>query len=124
MCKTLVRILWKQEHVLGVTMRRIGTGNQVSLLRASGHSRRGPTALDVDDRDRNFSEVGQANELGHQRNTGAGRGSKCTCAIPARADHHADGRQLVFRLHDSKVVLASRLVNAVLVAILLERLWN
>ena len=65
-----------------------------------------PHALDVDDDDRDLGEVGQADELGHQRDARArGRGDRPGPG-PAGADGHADGRQLVLGLDHGEGPLA------------------
>ena len=68
MFEAFERILRQQQHMLGVAMRGIGAGNQVRLLGAGGHTGRWAAALDIDDGDRYFSKVGQADEFSHQRN--------------------------------------------------------
>ena len=50
-------------------------------------------ALHVDDGDRDLGEVGQADELRHQRDTRARCGREGARAVPARAHHHADRGQ-------------------------------
>ncbi len=90
----------QQQHVLGVAVRGVGAGDQVGLLRAGRHAGGRAAALHVDDRDRDLGEVGQADELGHQRHARAGGGGECARAVPAGADDHADRSQLVLGLHD------------------------
>ena len=120
MLKTLMRVLRKQQHVLGVTMGCISAGDQVRLLCPGGHAGGRPAALHVDDGDGNFGEVSKADEFRHQRNSRSRRSGKSPRAIPASPDHHADGSQFVFGLHDGIVMLAGSRVYPELVAIFLE----
>ena len=53
----------------------------------------------------NLGVIGEAEEFLHQRDAGAGRRGEGARAVPAGADHHADGGDLVFRLHDGEFVL-------------------
>ena len=70
--EALVRVLGEQQHVLGVAVRGVARGPQdVRLLRARRHAGRGAAALHVDDGDRDFGEVGEADELRHQRDARA-----------------------------------------------------
>jgi hypothetical protein len=73
----------KQQHVLGVAVRGIGAAQQVRLLRARRHAGRRAAALHVEDHRREFGEVGEADELLHQRDAGAGG------AVKARAPFQA-----------------------------------
>ena len=50
--------------------------------------------------DRDLGEVGQADELGHQRHARARRGGEGARAVPAGAGDHADRGDLVLGLHD------------------------
>ena len=84
----------------------------------------GPVALHVDDHRRDLGVVGEADELAHERDAGAGRGGEGARAVPRRADHHPDRRQLVLGLHDAVVVLAGLGILAVLRAELLERVHH
>ena len=122
--KALVRVFGQQHHMLGVAVRGIGAGQQIRLLGAGGHAGGWAAALHIDDGDRDFSKVGQADELGHQRYAGARCGGKSAGAVPASANHHTDRGQFVFGLHDGKPVLAGGGVDPKLVAVLLERLWH
>ena len=97
---------------------------QVGLLRARRHAGGRAAALHVDDRRRDLGEVGEADELGHQRHARAGRRRERARAVPARADHHADRGELVLRLHDRELVAPGRLVDAIAAAVLLERLGH
>ena len=78
----------------------------VALLRARRHAGRRARALHVEDDRRDLGVVREADELAHQRDAGARRRRERARAVPRRADHHADRRQLVFRLQDAVVVLA------------------
>ena len=91
----------EQQHVLGVAVRGVGAGDDVGLLRARRHAGRGPAALDVEQHHRHLGEVGEPQELAHQRDAGAGRGRERARAVPAAADGDADGGKLVLRLHDA-----------------------
>ena len=64
--ESLLRVLRKDKDVLGVPVRRIGTGEQVCLLRASRHPGRRTAALHVEDHRWNLREVSQADELLHE----------------------------------------------------------
>ena len=96
------RVGGEQQHVLGVAVRGVGAGDDVGLLRARRHARRGAAALDVEQHHRHLGEVGEPQELAHQRDAGAGGGRERARAVPAAADGDADGRQLVLRLHDAE----------------------
>ena len=120
MREAFIRVLREQQYMLGVTVRGIGATQDVGLLRARGHAGAGPAALHVDYGDRNFGKVGQTNELGHQRDAGAGGGSKGACAIPACAHHHANRGQLVLGLHDGIAVRAGLGVDPEFFAVFLE----
>ena len=115
------RVLGEQQHVLGVAVRGVGAAQQVALLRARRHAGRGTGALHVDDHGRNLGEVGEAEELLHQRDAGAGGRREGARAVPARADHHADRGELVLGLDDGEAVLLVA-VGAVARAMALERL--
>ena len=81
---------------------------QVRLLGARRHAGRRAAALHVEHHHRNFGEIGEAEELLHQRNARArGRGEGAR-AVPARADRDADGGDLVLGLDDGVVLLAGR----------------
>jgi hypothetical protein len=97
---------------------------QVGLLRARGHAGGRAAALHVDDGDRDLGEVGQADELGHQRHAGARGGGEGARAVPAGAHHHADGGDLVLGLHDGVAASRRWRGRAVLGAVLLEGLGH
>ncbi len=119
--EALVRVLGEEQHVLGVAVRGVGAGKDVGLLRARRHAGRGAAALHVDDGHRDLGEVSEADELAHQRDPRAGRGSKRARAVPARAGDDADRRELVLGLDDRELVLAGFLVHPHLRAVELER---
>ena len=119
--EALVGILREQQHVLGVAVRGVGAGEQVGLLGARGHAGGRAAALHVDDGRRDLGEVGQADELGHQRHARAGGGGEGARAVPGRADHHADRGQFVFGLDDRVALLAGVRVDAQLRA---QYFWN
>ena len=97
-----------QQHVLGVAVRGEGAEQEVGLLGAGRHAGRRPAALHVEDDHGDLGEIGEAEELLHQRDAGAGGRGEGARAVPAGADHHADRRDLVLRLHDREVLLARR----------------
>ena len=95
---------------------------QVRLLRAGRHAGRRAAALHVEHYDRDFREIGEAEEFLHQRNAGArGRGEGAR-AVPAGPDRDADGGDLILRLDDGVVLLAGCRVDAEAGAVALERL--
>ena len=102
-------------------MRRVGAQHQVPLLRARRHAGRRTGPLHVEDDGRHFGVVREADELGHQRDPGTRRRRERARAGPRRADHHADGRQLVFRLEDREPVLLGLRLDAVFLAEAFER---
>ena len=104
--EALARILGEQQHVLGVAVRGVGAAEDVGLLRARRHAGRWAGALHVEDHRRDFGEIGEAEELLHQRDAGAGGRGERARAVPGRADHHADRGQLVLGLDDGEAVLA------------------
>ena len=81
--EALGRVFREQQHVLGVAVRGIGAGDQVALLGAGRHAGRGAGALHVEDHRRDFGEVGEADELLHQRDAGAGGRGEGARAVPA-----------------------------------------
>ena len=83
-------------------MRETCRRENVALRGARGQAGGGPDALDVPDHAGDFGVVSQAGKLRHQRNARAGGGGHGARARPTCADHHADGGQLIFRLHDRK----------------------
>ena len=104
----LVRVLGKQQDVLGVAVRGIGAGDQVALLGAGRHAGRRPGALHVHDDGGDFGEVGQADKFLHQRNARPGGRGKGAGAVPDGADHDADRGEFVLALDDG-VFRSSRL---------------
>ena len=106
--------------MFGVAVRGVGAARMSRLLGAGGHAGRGPRALHVDDHRRDLGVVGQPDELVHQRDAGTRRRGEGARAVPAGADHHADGGQLVLGLQDAVVLLAGLGILAVLLAELLE----
>ena len=110
----------KQQHVLGVAVRGIGAGDDVALLRARRHAGRGAGALHVEDHRRNFGEIGEPDELLHQRNAGAGGRGEGARAVPAGADHHADRGELVLGLDDGVFRLLGVRIDAQLGAMARE----
>ena len=98
-------------------------GERDVLLRGARRQAGGRAdALDVEDHRGNLGEVGQAGELGHQRDAGAGGRGHRARARPAGADHHADRRELVLGLHDREGGLARLRVDAVLAQVVDQRL--
>ena len=61
---------------------------------------------------RDLGEVGEADELLHQRDAGAGGRGEGARAVPGGADHHADGGELVLGLDDGVAGLAGLRVGA------------
>ena len=61
-----VRVLREQQHMLGVAVARIGTGENIRLLGACRHAGRWPAALDVEDHRRYLGKVSQAEKFLHQ----------------------------------------------------------
>jgi hypothetical protein len=118
--EALAGVFGKQQDVLGVAVRGVGAGEHVGLLRARRHAGRRAAALDVDQHRRDLGEVGEADELGHQRDAGAGGGGERARAVPAGADDHADRCQLVFGLDDAVALLAGDRVGTQLLGIALE----
>ena len=117
----LVRPVGNEQHVLGVAVRGEGAAREVGLLGARRHAGRGPAALHVEHHHRNLGEIGEAEELLHQRDAGPGGRGEGARAVPARSDRDADGGDLVLGLNDGVVLLACRLVDPVARAIALER---
>ena len=95
-----------QDDVAGVAVAQEVELEDVALAGAGGQAGARPHALNVDDHDGDLGEVGHADELGHQRDARPGGRRQRPGAGPARADGHADGRQLVFGLDDGEGPLA------------------
>ena len=113
----LGRIFGEQQHVLGVAVRGIGAGNDVGLLRARRHAGRWAGALHIEDHGGNFREIGEPEELLHQRDAGARRCREGAGAVPAGADHDADRSQLILGLDDGELVLLGLRIDAQAAAI-------
>ena len=122
--KALRRVRREKQDVLGVAVRRVRARQDVALLRARRHAGRRPRTLHVDEHDRDLRVVGEPDELAHQRDARAGGRGERASAVPARADDHADGGELVFGLHDAIEVLAGHGVAPELAAELLERVHH
>ena len=101
-----LRVFREQQHMLGVAMAGIGADQNVGLLGARRHAGGGPAALHIEDDRGNFREIGQAQKFLHQGDAGAGGGGEGARAVPARADHRADGGDFVLRLDDGEFVLS------------------
>ena len=111
----------EEEDVLRVAVRGVRAEEDVSLLGARRHARRGADALDVDDDGGDLGVVREPDELVHERDARPGRRRERARAVPPRADDHADRRQLVLGLEDAVALLARRLVGAKALALRLER---
>ena len=85
-----------------VAVRGVGAQHQIALLRARRHAGGRAGALHVEDHRRHFGVIRQADELVHQRDAGTRGGCERARTRPARADDHADGRELVLRLEDAR----------------------
>ena len=103
-----------------IAVGRIGGGEYVGLLRARRHAGGWADALHVEKHCREFREIGKADELAHQRKTGAAGGRKGSRTVPGRAQNDADGRQFVLRLNDAIVPLAGLPIDPVSLAERLE----
>src|SRR5262249_50188674 len=69
--EALLWIFGEQQHVLGVAVRRVGAGDEIGLLRARRHTGRRAAALHVEDDRGDLREVGETDELLHQRDAGS-----------------------------------------------------
>ena len=67
--KALAGIGRKQQDMARITVRGVGAGQDVRLLRAGRHARRRSAALNVENDQRNLGKIGQPDELAHQRDT-------------------------------------------------------
>ena len=56
--------------------------------------------MNIPDHGRDFGEIAEADEFGHQADAGSAGGGQGACAGPSCADHHADGGEFVFGLDD------------------------
>ena len=108
--------------MLRVAMREHRGGEDVALGRARRQAGGGPEALHVDDDRRHLGVVGEAGELGHQRDARARSGRHRSCARPAGPEGHADGRELVLGLDDREGGLPGLLVDPILLHVVDERL--
>ncbi len=104
--EALARILGEEQHVLGVAMAGIGAGEDIRLLRTRRHAGRRAAALDVEDHCRDLGEIGETDELLHQRDAGSRGRGEGTRAVPCGADHHADRGKLILGLDDGEAVFA------------------
>ena len=92
----------QQQDVLG-SRRATGRRRRRCPLRGAGRQAgRRADALDVEDHRRHLGVVGQAGELGHQRDARAGGRRHRAGARPRRADHHAERGDLVLGLDDGE----------------------
>ena len=105
--EALLRIRRIQADVPRVAVRGVGARHEVALLRAGRHAGGGPDALDIEDHRRHLGVVRQPEEFVHERDARTGSCSEGARAVPHRADHHADGRQLILRLDERKVLAAA-----------------
>ena len=88
----------EEQGIARVAVAQVVRRQNVSLAGTRRQAGAGPDALDVPDHRRHLGEVGQPGELGHQIEAGARGAGHGARARPAGADHHADGRQLIFGL--------------------------
>ena len=109
--ETFPGVAGKEQDMFGVAVRGIGAGQEVGLLGPGGHAgaRAGP--LHIDEHRRNLGEIGEAQELAHQRDAGAGGGGKGPGAVPGGADDDAERRQFVFGLEDRHLAPAGVLFH-------------
>ena len=114
--EAFARVLGQQQHVLRVAVRRVRARHEVGLLRARRHAGRRAAALHVEQHGRDLGEIREPEEFLHQRNARARRRGERARAVPRRADHHADRRELVLGLHDRVALLAGRRIGAELAA--------
>ena len=110
----------KQQHVTRVAVRGIGAEHDVALLGAGGHAGRRADPLHIEYHAGNLGVIGEAQKFVHERDAGSARGRERACAVPARAEHHADGGQLVLGLDYRIVVLAGGGIDPIAVAEPLE----
>src|SRR6266536_1130141 len=106
-------ILGKQQHVLRVSVRRIGGEQDVRLLGAGRHSGRGAAALHVEDDRGHLGEIRQPEKFLHQRDAGTGRGGERSRAVPGGTDHDAERGELVLGLHDGVTLLPGLRIDAI-----------
>jgi hypothetical protein len=116
------KVFGEKEHVLGIAVRGVRTGEDVGLLGARRHAGRRAGALHIENHRRDFGEVGEPQKLLHQRDAGAGGGSESARAVPGGADHDADRGKLILGLDDCELVLLGRGVDAHALAVARESL--
>ena len=98
-----------------VTMRGIGTDQNIALLRPRRHTGGGTDTLHINNHGRNLGVVSQTQQFVHQRNARTRRGGERTSSVPRSPDHHPDSGQFVFRLQEHVVAGTRFRVFAVLV---------
>ena len=91
-----------QQDVFGIAVAEHRSRQNIALRSTRRQSGRRPYPLDIPDNCRNLSVVSQPGKLCHQRNAGPRSRRHRACSRPACSDHHADRRQLIFRLHNRK----------------------
>ena len=107
---------------MAVAVRQVRREGDVLLRGPGRQAGRRADALDVEDHRRDLGVVGQAGELGHQRDARAGGRGHRPGAGPGRADDHAEGGDLVLGLDHGEARLAGLLVDAVLAQVVDQRL--
>ncbi len=115
--EALMRVFGEEQHMLGVAMGGIGAGEHVGLLGAGRHAGRGAAALHVEDDRRDLGEIGEPDELLHERDAGAGGCGEGPGAVPGGADDDADGGELVLGLDDRVVALLGDRIDPVAPAV-------
>src|SRR3984957_14256075 len=113
--------IWDQEHMLGVAVLWEGGREKVRLLGARWHAGGRAAALNVEQHHRDLGEIGEAEELLHQRNARTGGGSEGARAVPASADRNADRGDLILGLDEGVILFLCRRIDAIARAIALER---
>ena len=81
----------EKQYVLGIAMRGISGGEDIGLLGAGGHARRGACSLHINQNRRDLCEIGQTKKFAHQRDARTTGCGKSACAIPVGANDHAHG---------------------------------
>ena len=92
------------------------------MLGAGGHTSGRPRALYINQYGRDFGEIGQPQELVHERKTRATGGRECPRSVPVGTNDHADSSQFVFRLDNRYVALPRFRVFPVFLAVVHKRL--